>query len=197
LLDEAVARAGEMYEQSRSERRERGEEVPELSSDERRQIEEAVGIGAVKYADLCQNRLTDYIFSWPKMLAMNGNTATYMQYAYARNRSIFRKSGETEERFRQATPAVDLATPHERSLAVALVRLSETLNEAAADYQPSVVTAYLWNLAKSYSGFFQNCPVLKAETPALRESRLLFCDLTARVLARCLDLLGIRTVERM
>ena len=197
LLDEAVQRAGQVYEQSRNERLERGEEVPALSAEERTQVEEAVGLGAVKYADLCQNRTTDYIFSWPKMLAMNGNTATYMQYAYARNRSIFRKGGEDESRFRSAPPLPSLNTPHERSLAITLLRLEETLIAAAAEYQPSTLTAFLWDLAKTYSGFFQNCPVLKAETPALRESRLLLCDLTARVIQSCLDLLGIKTVERM
>jgi arginyl-tRNA synthetase len=197
LLDEAVQRAGQVYEQSRKERIERGEEVPTLSNEERKQVEDAVGIGAVKYADLCQNRTTDYIFSWSKMLAMNGNTATYMQYAYARNRSIFRKGGEDESRFRTSPPLPSLDTPHERSLAVSLLRLQETLLDAAAEYQPSTLTAFLWDLAKAYSGFFQNCPVLKAETPALRESRLLLCDLTGRVIQRCLDLLGIKTVERM
>jgi arginyl-tRNA synthetase len=197
LLDEAVQRAGQVYEQSRQERRERGEDVPELSAAERRLIEEAVGIGAVKYADLCQNRTSDYVFSWPKMLAMNGNTATYMQYAYARNRSIFRKGAEDAARFRTNPPTPSLETPHERALGLALLRLEEALAVAAAEYQPSAITSYLWDLAKSYSGFFQNCPVLKAETPALRESRLLLCDLTARVIQRGLDLLGIRTVERM
>lgn len=197
LLDEAVLRAGQMYEQLRRERMERGEEVPALTADERRQVEEAVGIGAVKYADLCQNRATDYVFSWPKMLAMNGNTATYMQYAYARNRSIFRKGGEQAERFRTDPPALLLETPPERNLGMELLRLEENLHAAALEYQPSDVTTYLWNLAKTYSGFFDKCPVLKAERPELRESRLLLCDLTARVIEQCLDLLGIRTVERM
>jgi arginyl-tRNA synthetase len=197
LLDEAVQRAGQVYEQSRKERAERGEEVPILSDEERQQVEEAVGIGAVKYADLCQNRTTDYIFSWPKMLAMNGNTATYMQYAYARNQSIFRKGGEQETRFRTAPPLPSLETPHERSLAVALLRLEESLTDAATEYQPSTVTAFLWDLAKAYSGFFQNCPVLPAKPAPLRESRLLLSDLTARVIQRCLDLIGIKTVERM
>jgi arginyl-tRNA synthetase len=202
LLDEAVERAGQVYEQSRRERLERGEEVPELAAEERRQVEEAVGIGAVKYADLCQNRTTDYIFNWSKMLAMTGNTATYMQYAYARNRSIFRKAGlipggVDESRFRTAPPVPFLTTPHERDLGVALLRLEEALADAAADYQPSAITSFLWDLSKSYSGFFQNCPVLKAETTALRDSRLLLCDLTARVIRQSLDLLGIRTVERM
>jgi arginyl-tRNA synthetase len=197
LLDEAVQRAGQVYAQTRQEALDRGEEVPELSADELRNVQEAVGIGAVKYADLCQNRTSDYVFSWPKMLAMNGNTATYMQYAFVRNRGIFRKGEIDVERFRSTPPAVEIATPHERNLAVSLLRLEEALGEAAADYQPSAITAYLWDLAKSYSGFFQNCPVLRAETPSLRDSRLLLCDLTARTLERSLDLLGIKTIERM
>lgn len=197
LLEEAVQRAAKVYEENRRERIERGEEVPDLSPEELRQVKEVVGIGAVKYADLCQNRATDYVFSWPKMLAMSGNTATYMQYAYARNRSILRKSGESEERFRTAPPPPSLDSPHERALGLQLLRLEETLAAAAAEYQPSTITTYLWDLAKSYSGFFQNCPVLKAETPELRASRLLLCDLTARVIQLCLHLLGIRTVERM
>ncbi len=197
LLDEAVQRAGEVYGQSRQERLERGEEVPELMAEERRAVEEAVGLGAVKYADLSQNRTSDYIFSFPKMLAMNGNTATYMQYAYARNRSILRKADADVPRLRREPPEVLLSSPQERALGLQILRLEEILTAAAAEYQPSTITAYLWDLAKTYSGFFQNCPVLKAETPQLRESRLLLCDLTARVLQRCLQLLGIRTVERM
>jgi arginyl-tRNA synthetase len=197
LLDEAVQRAGQVHEENRQERAASGQEVPELTAEELKQVHEVVGIGAVKYADLCQNRTSDYVFSWPKMLAMNGNTAAYMQYAYARNRSIFRKAGEDVDRFRSTPPAVILDSPHERALALQLLRLEEKLTAAATEYQPSGITAYLWDLAKTYSGFFQNCPVLRAETPALRDSRLLLCDLTARVLQRCLDLLGIKTVERM
>ncbi len=197
LLKEAVQRAGEVYEKGRKESIDRGEDAAQLSPEERARVAEAVGIGAVKYADLSQNRQSDYIFSWPKMLAMNGNTATYMQYAYARNRSIFRKAGEDVARFRTDPPAVVLETPHERALALQILRLQEKLAAAADDFQPSGITAYLWDLAKTYSGFFQNCPVLRAETPALRDSRLLLCDLTARVLKLCLELLGISTVERM
>lgn len=197
LLDEAVLRAGEVYEQSRQERLARGDEVPDLTTEERRAVEEAVGTGAVKYADLSQNRTSDYIFSFAKMLAMNGNTATYMQYAYARNRSILRKAEADLQQLRSDPPMVRLDTPHERNLALQLLRLEETLSSAATEYQPSDITAYLWELAKTYSGFFQNCPVLRAETPELRASRLLLCDLTARVLQLCLGLLGIRTVERM
>ena len=197
LLDEAVGRAGEAYEASRKERLERGEELPDLSPEETGRLQEVVGIGAVKYADLCQNRESNYKFSWSKMLAMNGNTATYMQYAYVRNRGIFRKASEDVTRFRTDPPPVVLETPPERALALQLLRLEERLTATAAEYQPTGITTYLWDLAKTYSGFFQTCPVLRAETLALRDSRLLLCDLTARVLQRCLDLLGIQTVERM
>jgi arginyl-tRNA synthetase len=197
LLDEAVDHAREVYERACREATERGEEVPELSDDERQNVHEVVGIGAVKYADLSQNRTSDYVFDWDKMLAMDGNTATYMQYAYVRNRGIFRKGGEDTQPFRTNPPLPALGHPSERALAMQLVRFSEALDAAAADYRPHLITGYLWDLAKTYSGFFQNCPVLKAETPALRQSRLLLCDLTARVIQRGLDLLGIRTVERM
>jgi arginyl-tRNA synthetase len=197
LLDEAVQRAGQVYEQSRAERRERGEEVPELTEEERRQVEEAVGIGAVKYADLTQNRTSDYVFSWDKMLAMNGNTATYMQYGYARIRAIFRKGGVDFEPLRREPPLPLLERPQERALGLKLLQLEETLAAAAAELQPHLVTAYLWELSKSFSSFYQECPVLKAETPELRQSRLLLCDLTGRVIQLCLSLLGIRTVERM
>jgi arginyl-tRNA synthetase len=197
LLNEAVERAGQVYEQTRQERRERGEEVPELSPEERREVEEVVGLGAVKYADLSQNRTSDYVFSWDKMLAMNGNTATYMQYSYARIRSIFRKGGEDVEPLRRDPPLPSLETPEERALGFKLLQLEETLAAAGADLYPHLITAYLWELSKNFSKFFQECPVLKADTPELRRSRLLLCDLTGRVIQLCLSLLGIRTVERM
>jgi arginyl-tRNA synthetase len=197
LLDEAVRRAAQVYEQNRKERLERGEEVPQLSGEELRLVFEAVGLGAVKYADLSQNRTSDYVFDWDKMLAMEGNTATYMQYAYARVHGIFRKGNVALEQLRQNPPAVLLETPQERALAVQLLRLGEALDAAAVDYLPSAVTSYLWDLAKIYSGFFQNCPVLKAATPELRDSRLLLCDLTGRTIRLCLHLLGIRTMERI
>jgi arginyl-tRNA synthetase len=196
-LSEAVERAASVYEKSRKERTERGEEVPTLDATERGRIAEVVGLGAVKYADLSQNRTTDYIFNWEKMLAMEGNTATYMQYAYARIRSIFRKGDENEETLRRHPLQPYLAQPYERALALQLVRLTEALDAAALEYKPNIITSYLWDLAKAYSGFYQNCPVLKAQTPVLRQSRLLLCDLTARTIQRGLDLLGIQTVERM
>jgi arginyl-tRNA synthetase len=187
LLDEAVQRGRQVVDAN----------SPELPEEQRAEVAEVVGIGAVKYADLCQNRTSDYVFSWDKMLAMEGNTGTYMQYAYARNRSILAKASANAEALRRNPPAVALDTPFERALALQLLRLEESLLAAAEEYQPSLITAYLWDLAKTYSGFFQNCPVIRAESDALKQSRLLLCDLTARVLQRCLHLLGIRTVERM
>jgi arginyl-tRNA synthetase len=197
LLDEAVERAAAIYEQTRTERKNRGEDVPDLSADERHRVAEVVGIGAVKYADLSHNRTTDYTFLWDKMLAMEGNTGTYMQYVYARIRSIFRKGGVDSSQFRVTPPIPLLELPEERTLALQLLRLEETLLTAAAEYKPNVITAYLWDLAKSYNSFYQNCPVLRAETPALRDSRLLLCDLTARAIQLGLGLLGIQIVERM
>ena len=197
LLDEAVQRGRTVYEQTRAERVARSEDVLELSAEERQRIAEVVGLGAVKYADLSQNRTSDYVFNWDKMLAMDGNTSTYMQYAYARVRSIFRKGGDKEDLFRSNPPDVSLGTPAERVLALQLLRLNESLEAAALEYKPNLITAYLWDLTKAYSNFFENCPVLKAETTSLRQSRLLLCDLTGRVIAQGLELLGIQTVERM
>lgn len=197
LLDEAVERGGAAYESSFRERRAAGKDVPDVGADERRRIAEVVGIGVVKYADLSQNRTSDYVFSWEKMLATDGNTATYMQYAYARNRSIFREGGENPERYRANPPSVTLDQPAERALGLQLLRFPEAVDAAAQDYRPNAITAYLWDLSKAFSGFYQTCPVLKAESPPLRESRLLLCDLTARVIQKGLDLLGIKTVERM
>jgi arginyl-tRNA synthetase len=197
LLDQAINHAKQTYEKLCKERMERGQEVPQLSTEELQQVHEAVGYGAVKYADLSQNRESDYVFSWEKMLTTEGNTATYMQYAYARCRSIFRKGDENADLYRTHPPAVYLQQPQERALALELLRFEETLMAAAADYRPNIITAYLWDLAKTYSGFNDACPVLKADTPALRQSRLLICDLTARTIQKGLDLLGIRTIERM
>ena len=109
---------------------------------------------------------------------------------------LFRSEVDVDA-LRASPPVPELPTPYERALAIQVLRFPEALNAAAADYRPNLLTSYLWDLAKAYSGFFQNCPVLKAETPSLRQSRLLLCDLTARVIAQGLDLLGIQTVERM
>ena len=197
LLNLAVAHGDEKYEQLRNEKIQRGEEAIEIPPDERRQIAERVGIGAVKYADLSQNRTSDYEFSWEKMLSTTGNSATYMQYAYTRCQGIFRKGGVDQMRFRSSPAAPSLAAPSERALALHLARFEETLNVAAQKYEPHHLTAYLWDLSKAYNRFFEECPVLKAETPELRQGRLVLCDLTARAIQTTLGLLGIRTMDRM
>jgi arginyl-tRNA synthetase len=197
LLDEAVAEGARRYEETRRERQERGQEVPDLTPEEQREVAEVVGLGAVKYADLSQNRTSDYAFSWDRMLSTEGNTATYMQYAYARIRSIFRKGGVDPDALRRDPPTPQVEEPEERTLALQLLRFPDALAAAAADYRPNAITAYLWDLAKAYSQFYDKCRVLDAPTPELRQGRLLLCDLTARVIRLGLDLLGIRTVERM
>src|SRR5262249_27006633 len=149
LLDEAVKRADEAYRKSCEDRRAHGHDVPDLSPEEHQQVVEAVGLGAVKYADLSQNRTSDYTFDWDKMLAMDGNTAAYMQYAYARNRNICRKGNADLDSFRTSPPAVTLEQPQERALAVQLLRLEDALRTAAAEYKPNAITSYLWDLAKS------------------------------------------------
>jgi arginyl-tRNA synthetase len=197
LLDDAAKLGLEKYEANSADRRGHGHDVPELDENEKREIAEVVGVGAVKYADLCQNRTTDYVFDIDKMTGTDGNTAAYMQYAFARCRAIFRKGDVDETRFRTEPPTVILNQPAERALALQLLRFPEALEAAATDYLPHLITGYLWDLAKSYSVFFESCPVLKAETSELRDSRLLLVDLVGRIIKQALDLLGIRTVERM
>ncbi len=160
-------------------------------------IADSVGIAALKYADLSQNRTSDYVFSYDKMLAMNGNTATYMQYAYARVRSIFAKGGVDVDALRASGAPIRLDTPAERALGLELLRFGEALDLAVLDFRPSQLTSYLFDLANRYSTFFENCPVLRAETEELRQSRLLLCDLTARTIRQGLELLGISVVDRM
>jgi arginyl-tRNA synthetase len=187
LLDEAVAEARKVID----------ENSPELEPAERRRVAEVVGLGAIKYADLCQNRVSDYKFEWQKMMAMNGNTATYLQYAYARIQSIFRKGGKQPEAVRLQRPAIWLSHPAERALGVRLLRLPEVLDLAASELKPNFLTDYLFDLANAFSTFFEGCPVLKAESPERRDSRFALCDLTARTLKYGLGLLGIDIVERM
>ncbi len=193
LLDEAVARALKFVSQN-DDAKPSGRE---LSDEERQQVAEIVGIGALKYADLSANRTSDYEFSYDKMLQMNGNTATYMQYSYARVRSIFRKAETTPETVRNSGLAIQFTNPVERQLAIQLLRFSEALDEAVAGYLPHQLTTYLFDLAKTYSSFFENCPVLRAESDEIRASRLLLCDLTARTIATGLALLGIQVAEKM
>ncbi len=194
LLQEAVERAEVMMRESeRNAERKRG-----LSEDEIKSIAETVGIAAVKYADLCQNRNTDYVFNWDKMLALTGNTAPYMLYAYARIRSIHRKGSE-EGSFDvdTATASIRLEHPAERSLAMTIRRLPDTIDSVAESLMPNYLCEYLFDLAQKFMVFYEYCPVLKAESAEVQASRLRLCDLTARALRLGLGLLGIPTLERM
>lgn len=188
LLDEAEQRAFALVTEKR----------PELSEADRNAIASAVGIGAVKYADLSKDRNSDYVFSWDKMLALEGNTAPYLQYACARIQSIFRKAGQTAEQAAtsQMSAAIQLDTPFELSLAKHLLRLPEVIDLVARELKPHHLCAYLFELATKFSSFFENCPVIASDEP-LRSSRLSLCDLTLRTLALGLDLLGIEQPERM
>ena len=176
-------------------------ESERFTEEEKIETARRVGVGALVYADLSQNRESDYVFSYEKMLAMNGNTATYMQYAYARVRSIFAKGGidvdALRREFADGTRVLTLDEPEERALAFELVKFQNALENVVRDYRPNFLTAYLYELANKYSSFFEKCPVLKAEDETVRRNRLLLCDLTARTIAKGLELLGIQTVERM
>jgi arginyl-tRNA synthetase len=193
LLDEAVRRALEIVS-ANDDAKPGGRE---LSEPQRREIAERVGIAALKYADLSQNRTSDYVFSYDKMLAMNGNTATYMQYAYARVRSIFSKGNVDVAALHSTGAPIFLDSSAERALGLELIRFSEALDLTVSDYRPNQLTAYLYDLANRYSTFFEQCHVLRAESESLRQSRLLLCDLTARTIQKGLELLGIQVVERM
>jgi arginyl-tRNA synthetase len=182
VLEEAIARARKIVD----------EKNPELPEAERAEMAKTIGIGAVKYADLSQYRMTDYIFSWDRMLSFQGNTAPYLQNAYVRIRSIFRKAGE------EFVPAKELvlAAPEERNLALRLCQFGEVVPAVLNDFRPNILANYLFELANSFHSFYEACPVLKSEEPA-RGSRLALCELTARVLAKGLELLGIKVPERM
>jgi arginyl-tRNA synthetase len=182
LLEEACKRAHKIID----------EKNPDLSEEEKNDIAEKIGIGAAKYADLSQHRTTDYIFSWDKMLSLHGNTAPYLQNAYVRIRSIFRKASE-------AAPKIDkliLSEPAEIDLAKRVCQFAEIVPQVLTGFRPNILANYLFELANSFHAFYEACPVLKSEKPA-RSSRLALCDLTARVLQRGLDLLGIKVPEKM
>lgn len=187
LLDEAVSEARAVIDAN----------SPELDEAERARVAEVVGLGAIKYADLSQNRLSDYVFDWSKMLAMNGNTATYLQYAYARIQNIFRKCETTPEAVRELAPEIVLDRPSERALGLAILQFPEAVEAAADELKPNVLTDDLFDLANRFSTFYEDCPVFSAETAALRASRLALCDLTARTLRFGLELLGIGAIDRM
>jgi arginyl-tRNA synthetase len=182
LISEAIARAAEAV----------AEKSPELPAEERARIAAAVGVGAIKYADLANDRIKDYVFDWKRMLAFDGNTAPYLMYAHARIRSILRKAADAGA----APGAIAVQAPEERALALALVQLEATLDRTAETLQPHRICAFLYDVATAYTAFHEGCPVLKAEE-ATRASRLALCEATARTLALGLNLLGIAAPDRM
>ena len=207
VLDEAIVRARKIIE----------EKNPDLDEAEKARIAKIIGIGAVKYADLSQYRMTDYIFSWDRMLSLQGNTAPYLQNAYVRIRSIFRKAAEAEGRVatslwdvpvgdsdpraegtghRPVATRLLFAEAAERDLAKRLCQFAEVVPTVLNDFRPNILANYLFETANSFHAFYEACPVLKSDEPA-RSSRLALCGLTARVLQRGLELLGIEVPERM
>lgn len=185
LLDEALERARRLV----------AEKNPDMPAEELEKLANAVGIGAVKYADLSKNRTTDYIFDWDNMLAFEGNTAPYMQYAYTRVLSVFRKA-DIDESALAAAPVI-ITEDREAQLAARLLQFEETLTVVAREGTPHVMCSYLYDLAGLFSGFYEHCPILSAESEETRNSRLKLALLTAKTLKLGLDTLGIETVERM
>jgi arginyl-tRNA synthetase len=183
VLDESIERAARAI----------ADKNPDLPADEAAQIAEIVGIGAVKFAELSQHRMTDYVFAWDRMLALQGDTAPYLQYSNVRIRSIFRK---LDAPFDASQATIELSAPEEIHLARFLARYGETVPLILDDHRPNILANYLLELARAFHSFFEACPVLKADEPQ-RSSRLALCELTSRVLTHGLSLLGIRCPERM
>ncbi len=191
VIDEAVSRATKVIE----------EKSPDMAADEKAKIAQIVGIGAIKYAELSQNRMSDYIFDWDKMLALSGDTAPYLQNSYVRVRSIFRKIEGGYEAFEQAvshgnSPALQLEADAEIHLARLLVRYGEVVPSTLDDCRPNLLAAYLFDLARAFHSFYEACPVLRSEG-VTRETRLTLCYLTARVLEQGMGLFGIEMPEHM
>ncbi|POR64277.1 arginine--tRNA ligase [Pseudomonas syringae] len=184
LLDEAEERAYTLVR----------EKNPEVAEAELRSIAKAVGISAVKYADLSKHRASDYSFNFDQMLSFEGNTAPYLLYAYTRVAGVFRKLGSA---FDASKGQIVLAAPQEQELAARLAQFTETLNNVAEKGTPHVLCAYLYDLAGLFSSFYENCPILGAENPDQQQSRLRLAALTGRTLKQGLDLLGLETLERM
>jgi arginyl-tRNA synthetase len=182
LLEEAVERAAAVVA-----------ERSELTEGERDSVARAVGVGAVKYADLSGDRNKDCVFDWGRMLAMDGNTSVYLQYANARVRSVIRRAGIAVE---AGTP-VQLGTPVERTLALKLAQFPTAVESTIAHLQPHRLCTYLYETAVAFSDFYEKCSILGAETEELRRSRLVLAELTSRVMVRGLDLLGIEAPERL
>jgi arginyl-tRNA synthetase len=182
LLDEAVTRAGELARQKN----------PDLDDAALADVARAVGIGAVKYADLSTDRGKDYVFDWQRMLALDGNTAPYLQYAHARIRSIFRRASLAGP----PDAPITIAEPAEHALALELLAFGAVIAGVEQSLEFHRLAGYLYGVATAFSRFFEQCPVLKAD-PDIRDSRLVLCDLTGRVLRQGLYLLGIATPDRM
>ena len=185
LLDEAIERAGVLISQKST----------ALSEQEKADVIEAVGIGSVKYADLSKNRTTDYVFDWDNMLSFEGNTAPYMQYAYTRIRSIFNRSQIALSDVEQAQ--LSITDEKERALAIKLLQFEEAVQVVGKDGTPHVLCAYLYELAGAFSSFYEHCPILNNDDQQVKLSRLKLALLTERTLKQGLDLLGIKTVEKM
>ncbi|MGJ8678116.1 MAG: arginine--tRNA ligase [Akkermansiaceae bacterium] len=183
VLDESVERAARVIE----------EKNPDMDAMERQKVAQIVGIGAVKFAELSQHRMTDYVFSWDRMLALQGDTAPYLQYSYVRVRSIFRK---LEEGVNLSGESLKIEADAEVNLARMLIRFGETVPSLLDDFRPNLLANYLLDLAKAFHSFFEACPVLKSEGET-QNTRLVLCELTSRVLVKGLGLLGIEVPERM
>ena len=192
LIDEAITRARRIVDENDDRR-----ETPMLSSDERAMVAEIVGIGGIKYADLHHNRDSDYIFDWDKMLATTGDTATYVQYAYARICGIFRKLEIDRSALPSTGLTILLTTPEERRLALQLLMFGTSIDGMLQDYRPHVLTGWLFETADAFNRFFDRCSVQNAESDELRHSRLILCDLMARALRTGLSLLGIQVADVM
>jgi arginyl-tRNA synthetase len=185
LLDEAVDRAEASIR----------EKNPELPETDRRAVARMIGIGAVKYADLSNDRMKDYVFDWERMLSFDGNTAPYLQYAQARICSIFRRAGVSRESVRSSS--ISITHQRERALALWILQYDSAVWDALERYSPHRLCTYLYELSTRYTAFYEHCPVLKADDDATKMSRLALCDLTARVLADGLGMLGIESPEQM
>lgn len=185
LLDEAIERATVLI----------NEKNTNLSDEEKTAVIEAVGIGSVKYADLSKNRTTDYVFDWDNMLSFEGNTAPYMQYAYTRIRSIFNKADVNPTALAEAK--IQLSDEKERALAIKLLQFEEAVQTVGKEGTPHVLCAYLYELAGIFSSFYEHCPILNAEDENVKLSRLKLASLTEKTLKQGLELLGIKTIEKM